>query len=261
MDLQLSERAVLVSGGARGIGAATAAAFHREGALVLIVDRDAEAAEALADGLPGVHWRKADLTDEREAAAAVEEAIRRWGRLDALINNAGANDSVGLEAPPTTFFASVHRNLMPAYALTHAARAVLCESKGTIINVSSKVAETGQGATSGYAAAKGAINALTREWAVALAPHGVRVNAVIPAECDTDQYRRWFAMQPDPPAARARVEALVPLGRRLTTAAEVADAIVWLASPLNGHITGQWIHVDGGYTHLDRAVTSEHRWA
>jgi NAD(P)-dependent dehydrogenase (short-subunit alcohol dehydrogenase family) len=125
------------------------------------------------------------------------------------------------------------------------------------VNVGSKVAETGQGRTSGYAAAKGAIHALTREWAVALAPQGVRVNAVVPAECDTDQYQRWFEKQPDPKAARASVERLVPLGRRLTKPEEIADAIVFLASGRAAHMTGQLLHVDGGYTHLDRAASGD----
>ena len=111
---------------------------------------------------------------------------------------------------------------------------------------------TGQGRTSGYAAAKGAVNALTREWAVALAPDGVRVN--------TDQYRRWFDAQTDPKLARSRVERLVPLGRRLSSPEELADAILWLASPRSSHVTGQILYVDGGYTHMDRALTSEHAW-
>jgi L-fucose dehydrogenase len=83
---------------------------------------------------------------------------------------------------------------------------------------------------------------------------------VVPAECDSDQYQRWFNTQPDPAAARARVAALVPLGTRLTRPEEVADAIVWLASARSSHITGQFVFVDGGYTHLDRAATSSHAW-
>ena len=129
-----------------------------------------------------------------------------------------------------------------------------------IVNVTSKVAWTGQGGTSGYAAAKGAINALTREWAVALAKDAVRVNCVVPAECESDQYDRWFSSQPDPAAARRRVEELVPLGHRLTRAEELADAIVWLASSRASHVTGQFLFIDGGYTHLDRAATSPHAW-
>ena len=123
------------------------------------------------------------------------------------------------------------------------------------------MATTGQGRTSGYAASKGALEALTREWAVGLAGSGVRVNAVVPAECDSDQYQRWFSSQPDPAAARARVEALIPLGHRLTTVDELASAIVWLASSRAGHVTGQFLFVDGGYTHLDRAATSGHSWS
>jgi len=176
------------------------------------------------------------------------------------VNNAGVNDGVALTASPAEFLVSLQRNLLPAFALTHFARPYLIASKGTVINVGSKVAMTGQGGTSGYAAAKGGLLALTREWALALANDGVRVNAVIPAECDTEQYRNWFASQPVPEDARSRMEGLVPLGRRLTTPQEVADAIVWLASRRASHMTGQFIHVDGGYTHLDRAATIGHKW-
>jgi NAD(P)-dependent dehydrogenase (short-subunit alcohol dehydrogenase family) len=129
------------------------------------------------------------------------------------------------------------------------------------VNVSSKVAVTGQGHTSGYAAAKGGVNALTREWAAALAPHGVRVNAVVPAECDTPGYQRWFESQADPKRAKEAIEKLVPLGSRMTTPEEVAAAILFLASPCSAHTTGQLLFVDGGYTHLDRALTqSRHQW-
>ena len=138
-----------------------------------------------------------------------------WDGLDVLVNNAGVNDSISLEHGPDDFMASLQRNLLHVFAMAHHARPHLVRARGAIINVSSKVAETGQGRTSGYAAAKGAVNALTREWAVALAPHGVRVNTVVPAECDTDQYQRWFASRPDPLAARAAVEGLVPLERQI----------------------------------------------
>ncbi len=260
MDLQLKDRVVLVSGGARGIGAATVRGFVAEGARVVIADRDAPAAESLARDLPGVRVVAGDLADEAACARAVEGASEGFGRLDVLVNNAGVNDSVGLDAPPADFIASLRRNLLPAYTLTHLARHHLAASRGCVVNVSSKVAATGQGHTSGYAAAKGALNALTREWALALGSHGVRVNCVVPAECDSDQYQRWFAAQPDPAAARASVAALVPLAARLTRPEEIADAILWLASDRSSHVTGQFLYVDGGYTHLDRAATSSHRW-
>jgi NAD(P)-dependent dehydrogenase (short-subunit alcohol dehydrogenase family) len=260
MDLHLKEKVVVVSGGARGIGAATVRLFSREGARVVIVDRDEEAGNRLATELHEALFVRADLSNEAECAEAIATARRAFGAIDSLVNNAGVNDSVSLEAGPEEFMASLRRNLLHVYALTHHARADLIQRRGSVVNLSSKVATTGQGGTSGYAAAKGAINALTREWAVALAPHGVRVNAVVPAECDTDQYQRWFASQPDPEAARAKVARLVPLEQRLTRPDEMASAIVWLASPAAGHITGQLLYVDGGYTHLDRAMSSSHHW-
>lgn len=260
MDLELTHRVALVSGGARGIGAATVDRFTAEGARVLIVDRDAEAADQVAAGRPSVRIVAGDLTDPEVCRRAVEEAVRHFGHLDILVNNAGVNDSVGLDAPPDAFLASLQRNLLPAYTLTHLARTHLAARRGAIVNVSSKVATTGQGRTSGYAAAKGALDALTREWALALGPHGVRVNTVVPAECDTDQYQRWFASQPDPEKARRHVADLVPFERRLSKPSELADAIVWLASGRASHITGQFLYVDGGYTHLDRAATSSHQW-
>ncbi len=259
MNLELSGLSILISGAAHGIGAATARSFAAEGARVLIVDRDGPAAESLAAEING-RTCVVDLTDDSACARAVEVAVTSFGRLDVLVNNAGVNDGISLDASPMEFLGSLRRNLLPAFALAHYARAHLMAVRGAIINVSSKVADTGQGGTSGYAAAKGGINALTREWALALAPAGVRVNAVVPAECDTLQYQRWFAAQADPAAARAKIEALVPYGRRLTTPAEIADTIVWLASPRASHITGQLLHVDGGYTHLDRAATVGHRW-
>ncbi|MBN8246915.1 MAG: SDR family oxidoreductase [Verrucomicrobia bacterium] len=260
MDLGLKDRVLLVSGGARGIGAATVRMAAAEGMRVAWADRDDEAGRALLAEIPDGCFIEGDLSDDAVCAHAIATTVKSLGRLDVLVNNAGVNDSVPLTAPPAEFLASLRRNLLPAFALTHGARPHLVAAHGAIVNLSSKVATTGQGRTSGYAASKGAIEGLTREWALALAPEGVRVNCVIPAECDTDQYRRWFASQPDPVLARSRVESLVPLGRRLTTADEMASAILWLASPRAGHITGQFLFVDGGYTHLDRAASSAHAW-
>ncbi|MEY3536908.1 MAG: hypothetical protein RLZZ582_2485 [Verrucomicrobiota bacterium] len=258
MNLELQDRVVLITGGAAGIGEATVRAFAAEGAIVWFADRNADRGRALAAEVPRSVFAEGDLADPIFCSELVSAVLREAGRLDVLVNNAGVNDSVSLSGSPTDFMASLRRNLLHVFALAHHAQEALCQSRGCILNLSSKVAETGQGGTSGYAAAKGAVNALTREWAVALAPHGVRVNAVIPAECDTDQYQRWFAAQPDPQAARATIERMVPLGRRLTTPAEMAATLVFLASPRAGHITGQLIHVDGGYTHLDRAMTGGH---
>lgn len=123
-----------------------------------------------------------------------------------------------------------------------------------MVNISSKTAVTGQGNTSAYVAAKAAQLGLTREWAAALAPFGVRVNAVIPAEVMTPLYARWIATFPDPEAQLKEITARIPLGGRMTDAQEIAATVVFALSPRSGHTTGQWLFVDGGYTHLDRAL-------
>lgn len=264
MNLGLAGKVALISGGAKGIGAACAKLLLEEGALVVIADLDRAAGDALVAAAPAGRMIcvQGDLADESVCREAVEEAVATFGRLDILVNNAGVNDAVGLEQPPGKFLASLQRNLLPAYSLTHFALPHLRRSRGSIVNLGSKVAVTGQGATSGYAAAKGGINALTREWAAALASDGVRVNAVLPAECNTDQYQRWFASLPNPTATRKAIESLVPLGHRLTTPEELAAMVVFLASPVSSHTTGQIIFVDGGYTHLDRALSASHqKWS
>ena len=187
---------------------------------------------------------------------AQHQRIESLGRVDLLINNAGVNDSIGLEAGPAEFVASLERNLVHYYAIVHHALDALRETKGAIVNIGSKVSITGQGNTSGYAAAKGGINSLTREWAVDLAADGIRVNAVLPAETWTPLYEKCLAPLDDPEAARAEIANLVPLGRRFTTVEEIADMVIFLASPRSSHTTGQILLVDGGYTHLDRKYTS-----
>jgi len=261
MDLRLQDKVVLISGGAKGIGKACTRLFLEEGARVLVVDRDGEAGAALVETCcpQPVRYFHGDLEEPDVCAGAVRDAVDTFGRLDVLVNNAGFNDAVALNRSPASFLASLKLNLVPAYSLAHFAAPELRKTRGSIVNLGSKVSVTGQGGTSGYAAAKGGINALTREWAAALAGDGVRVNAVLPAECDTDQYRRWLASTGDPEGTRRAIENLVPLGRRMTTPEEMAAMIVFLASPVSGHTTGQIVFVDGGYTHLDRALSADHR--
>ena len=265
MDLGLKNKVALVTGGTSGIGAAVVRLLAEEGARVVFVGRNEGAGALLASELSKSQreswFVKADLTQEADCESCVAQTLATFGSLDMVINNAGVNDAVGLEQYPAEFMASLQRNLFHVFAVTHFAREALKKSRGAIVNVSSKVAVTGQGHTSGYAAAKGGMNALTREWAAALAPDGVRVNCVVPAECDTPQYQRWFNAQPNPQEAKATIQKLVPLGQRMTTSEELAAAIVFLASPRSSHTTGQIVFVDGGYIHLDRALTqSGHEW-
>lgn len=262
MNLQLQDKTALVTGGASGIGEAAVRLLAAEGARVGIVDKDADRGRELADELgESVLAVTADLTRDEDCRRAVEEVAGNFGGVDVLVNNAGVNDGVDLEQAPADFMKSLERNLFHVYAMAHHAREHLRRAKGAIVNVSSKVSVTGQGGTSGYAAAKGGVNALTREWAVALAGNGVRVNCVVPAECDTPQYENWFKTLPDPAGTRAAIEALVPLGGRMTSKEELAAMIVFLASPVSSHTTGQIVFVDGGYTHLDRAYSHDHsKW-
>lgn len=260
MDLGLEKKVVLVTGGAKGIGAAIVRTCGAEGAIPVIVDRDAEAAAQLQSAMR-VHSIEsetivADLSAPEACADAVQQALQKCGRLDALVNNAGANDGVGLETgTPQRFVASLGRNLNHYYAVAHYALPALKVTRGSIVNIASKTAVTGQGGTSGYVAAKGAILGLTREWAVELLPYGIRVNAVVPAEVMTPLYRQWLASFADPQEKLRQIVAKIPLGKRMTTAEEIAAMAVFLISEQASHITGQHLFVDGGYVHLDRALT------
>ena len=262
MDLGLRDKIVLVTGGAKGIGAATVKAFLAEDCKVVIVDRDTEAGPVLAKSSGSkASFVEADLTNLKSCKQAVEQTVSWFGGLDVLVNNAGFNDGLGLETSPEDFMTSVQNNLLHVYAMTHYALPQIRKGPGCILNLGSKVSVTGQGQTSAYAAAKGAISALTREWAVALAPDKIRVNCVIPAECLTDQYEQFFKSQTDPDAAKKAIADLVPFAQRLTTPEEIAQTIVFLASECSSHTTGQLVYVDGGYTHFDRAVGHDHnKW-
>lgn len=258
MDLQLREKVVLVTGGAKGIGAAICRAAAEEGAVPVIVDRDEDAGRALLRelGADRARFISGDLCSLENCRKAVRQAQEFFSRLDALVNNAGANDSVGLErGAPETFRESLKRNLLHYYDVTHFALSALKRSRGCVVNVASKVALTGQGHTSGYAASKGGILALTREWATELLPHGIRVNAVVPAEVMTPLYEHWLGQFPNPQEKRESIASRIPLGHRMTTPEEIAATVLFLLSPKSSHTTGQWLFVDGGYVHLDRAVT------
>lgn len=257
MNLDLHGKVVLVTGGASGIGEAIARTVDQEQGHVAIVDRDASRGQRVASELNSGLFLETDLSQPEACQRAVEATVAKWQRLDIVVNNAGINDAVGLDRAPADFADSVQRNLVHYYSMVHYATPHLREHRGAIVNIGSKVSETGQGGTSGYAAAKGAINALTREWAVDFASDGVRVNTVVPAEVWTPMYERWLASQPDGLAEKRRIEERIPLENRFTTAQEIANAVVFLASSAASHITGQIIHVDGGYVHLDRRYTAD----
>ena len=262
MDLGLRDRVILVSGGGSGIGQAISRLCLDEGALVVVAGRQTPETAGFERELAGInadrcHFFPAELADPARCEAAVAFVQARYGRLDGLVNNAGANDNIGLATgDPGRFEQSLRQNLLHYYSLAHFALPLLKASQGSIVNISSKVAVTGQGGTSAYAAAKGAQLALTREWAAELLPCGVRVNAVVPAEVLTPLYEQWLSRQ-DAATDLETIQRRIPLGHRMTHAKEVAAAVVFLLSPTqSGHTTAQHVFVDGGYTHLDRALTS-----
>ncbi|MDZ4312719.1 MAG: SDR family oxidoreductase [Cypionkella sp.] len=254
MDMGLKGKVIIVTGGAAGIGGAISELLAAEGAVPVIFARRAPDADWLAALGPYAGWVQVELSDDAQCGAAVAEARARFGPVYGLVNNAGVNDGVGIDAGPEAFRASLDLNLIHYYTLVHLLADDIKAASGAIVNISSKTAVTGQGNTSAYVAAKAAQLGLTREWAAAFAPHGVRVNAVIPAEVMTPLYARWIETFDDPAAKLADITARIPLGQRMTEAAEIAAMVVFALSGRARHVTGQWLFVDGGYTHLDRAL-------
>lgn len=264
MDLHLKDKVVIVSGGAKGIGRGIVLALASEGAIPVIVGRkqaDNLLVQAEVEALGGrAYCIAAELNIPENSKAVVQETLAQFGRIDGLVNNAGHNDGVGLEnGDYEGFIQSYHKNVVHYYLLAHHALPELKKSKGSILNITSKSAETGQGGTSGYAASNGARNALTREWAVELLPYGIRVNAIVVAECATPQYDSWIQTLDNPEKTLQKITDRIPLGNRMTTPQEVADTAVFLLSERSSHTTGQLLYVDGGYVHLDRALIKEEK--
>jgi len=261
MNLGLTDKVIIVTGGAKGIGEGIAKLLAAEGAVVAIVGRNEadniKTVQAItADGGKAFHV-VAELSVPADCENAVKMIAEKYGRIEGLVNNAGVNDGVGLETGNyEKFMGSLHNNLVHYYLMAHFSLPYLKAGKGSIVNISSKTAETGQGNTSAYAAANGGRNALTREWAVELLKYGIRVNAVVVAECFTPLYQAWIKTFSDPQKKLDEITAKIPLGNRMTTAGEIANAVAFLLSERSSHTTGQLIYVDGGYVHLDRALAN-----
>jgi L-fucose dehydrogenase len=261
MNLDLKDKVIIVSGGAKGIGEGIVKVLASEGAIPVIIGRSEKDNLKTVNQIEAAGGKAfqvvAELTNPSACEDAIKEVIKKFNRIDGLVNNAGVNDGVGLEnGSYENFMASLHKNLIHYYLLAHHALPELKRSKGAIVNITSKTAETGQGNTSAYAASNGGRNALTREWAVELLKYGIRVNAVVVAECFTPLYAKWIETLPNPQEKLKEIEAKIPLGNRMTTSEEIANAVVFLLSPRSSHTTGQLIYVDGGYVHLDRALAN-----
>jgi len=261
MDLQLQDKVIIVTGGAKGIGQGIANTLAAEGAIPVIIGRNetdnAAAVQAIEATGAKAYGVVAELADPEACKTAVQQIIAQLGRIDGVVNNAGVNDGVGLEhGNYEKFMESLHRNLVHYYLVVHHALPELIRAKGAIVNITSKTAETGQGNTSAYAAANGGRNALTREWAVELLKYGIRVNAVVVAESYTPAYEKWIQTLTHPEEKLKEITSKIPLENRMTTPEEIAATVAFLLSNRSSHTTGQIIHVDGGYVHLDRALAN-----
>ena len=259
MNLHLQEKIIIVSGGAKGIGEGIATLLAEEGAIPVIIGRDENDNNKFVASLQANGYKAgqvvAELSDPLQCENAIKQIVANYGRIDGLVNNAGVNDTINLEnGNYEGFMSSLHKNVVHYYLLAHHALPYLKIANGSIVNISSKVADTGQGETSGYAAANGARNALTREWAVELLKYGIRVNSVIVAECFTPLYDKWIKTLPNPEEKLAQIKSKIPLGKRFTTKEEIANTVAFLLSNASSHTTGQLVYVDGGYTHLDRTL-------
>lgn len=259
MNLNLQNKIIVVSGGAKGIGLGICKALASEGAIPVIIgrrDSDNQIAIHEIERHGGIAKSVvAELTKPQDCENAIREIVAQFGRIDGLINNAGVNDGVGLEnGNYELFMESLHKNLVHYYLLAKYALPELIKSKGSIVNIGSKTADTGQGNTSAYAASNGGRNALTREWAVELLQYGIRVNSVIVAECYTPLYETWIKTFENPEEKLKQITDKIPFENRMTTSEEIANMVVFLLSDKSSHTTGQLIYVDGGYTHLDRSL-------
>ncbi|MBT8297876.1 MAG: SDR family oxidoreductase [Maribacter sp.] len=263
MDLGLKDKVVVISGAAGkqgSIGETILQNLVKEGAIPAVIDRN-DRGYAYIDkikqkGTDAV-FCKTDVTDPKQIKNAIACIAEKYGRIDAVINNVGVNDGIGLDASYEAFMNSLKLNMVSYFLVVKHALPYLKKSKGNILNIGSKVALTGQGKTSGYAASKGGVLGLTREWAVDLIKFGIRSNAIIIAESWTPAYDTWIKTLEDGEEKLKSIVKKIPLENRMTTPQEIADICLFTISDRSSHTTGQFITVDGGYVHLDRSLLTE----
>ncbi len=261
MNLNLKNKVIIITGGTKGIGAGISKMISEEGGIPVFIGRGKDAGQELLNslqtkGLKGF-FIQGDISKLEDCKRIVEASVKKFGSIYGLVNNAGRNDGIGLkDGTPEQFKASLNDNLYHYYNMAHLCLSYLIKSKGSIVNISSKTALTGQGNTSAYAAAKGAQLAMTREWAVELLKYSIRVNAIIPAEVFTPMYKNWIETFDNPVEKVKTITEKIPFENRMTTEEEIAKTAAFLLSDASSHTTGQHIFVDGGYVHLDRSLNT-----
>lgn len=263
MDLNLKNKVVVITGaaGIRGsIGETMLRDLVKEGAIPAIIDRNARGFEYVKEiqdqGVDAI-FCQTNLSDPIAIENAIKTIAEKYKRIDVVINNVGVNDGAGLDATYEEFMESLKLNLVSYFMIVKHAVPYLKESKGNILNIGSKVALTGQGGTSGYAAAKGGVLGLTREWAVDLIKYSIRVNAIIIAESWTPAYDNWIKTLENGEEKLKTIVEKIPFENRMTTPEEISDTCLFTISERSSHTTGQFITVDGGYVNLDRSLLSQ----
>jgi NAD(P)-dependent dehydrogenase (short-subunit alcohol dehydrogenase family) len=245
----LADKKVLVTGGSRGIGKDMALAFAELGAQVVIVGRDVQALQQTVNELKAHHtqcyWAQADVSKVRDIERMIQEAVNCMGSLDVLVNNAGTNiPKPSLEVTEQDWDQVLDTNLKSAFFCAQgAARYMIPQKKGKIINIASQMAFVGYPGRAAYCSSKGGMMQLTKALAVEWAPHGINVNAVAPTFINTEFTETMFRDE----AFSRDVFSRIPMGR-LADKKDVTAAVLFLSSDLTGMITGETLKVDGGWT-------------
>ncbi len=248
MNVLLKDKIIFLTGGSCGIGRDCAKAYAAEGAKVAVVARDQEGVEKVVAELGAAHLGiVCDVTRDNEVKAAIGKTLSRYGKLDAVHNNAGiATPSKAIhDTTDAEWDALFDVNLKGVLHTTRHAFAALTASKGGILNTSSLVGGIGQENHAAYAATKGGMNSLTKSMALDYAKLGIRVNAVCPAGVWTPMLRQWCAEQPDPASTERYLNEIHPLGY-CPEGDTIADACVFLLSDKARFITGHIMNVSGG---------------
>lgn len=239
-------KVVLVTGANSGIGETTAVAFQEAGAKVFGVARRKEALEAARARHPRIGWVLADVSRLDAVKPAVESVMREAGRLDVLVNNAAIFQLAPLEESADAHVRSQFEiNVYGTAFVTQVALPALKASRGTVVNISSAAGHKAVPGAAIYGATKAAVESLTRSWALELAPHGVRVNAIAPGPTETPVFDKVGLPPEMVPQVKASFVKQVPLGR-LATTEEIARWIVAISDPAVTWVTGQVLSIDGG---------------